>query len=509
MSDPAVLSEGQSQGDTIRRNAGFAFLAQLAGAAFTAGLTIFLARRLGAHGFGVFSLALGIAALVLLPSDFGISTSSARFVAEHRGDRSRVASVLADALRLKLLISGAVAALLWALASPIAGAYGIDGLTWPIRGLAVSLFGQSMMMMSTSFVAMARARFQFLTALAESATETAATVALVVAGAGVTGAAFGRAAGYAAGATITIVVLVRIVGADVLPRGLRAGADTRRIATYAGVLLVIDSVYTLFNVVDILIIGAYLSATAVGVFSAPARLMALLAYPGSAIAAGVAPRLARNPRERPNVEAFLVALRVLLIMQAAIVAFVLGWAPLLVKIGLGSGYGESVTVLRVLAPCIFLTGFGPLVSISANYLGEARRRVPIAISAVALNFAIDMLLVPRIGVLGGAVGTDVAYGLYAPAHLVLCQRVLELDLRPMAIGLLRTMIAGAVMTVVLLSIGGSTSEPWRIPLGAIVALSAFAAVLLLTREVVPEEARALVDHVPLLRRLSGVGPGGP
>jgi O-antigen/teichoic acid export membrane protein len=186
---------------------------------------------------------------------------------------------------------------------------------------------------------------------------------------------------------------------------------------------------------------------------------------------------------------------------------VLGWSSLLVKIGLGSGYAESASVLRALAPCVFLMGFGPLVSLSANYLGEARRRVPIAIVTVGLNLVLDLLLVPRIGVIGGAVGTDVAYALYAPAHLVLCQRILGLDLRPTARTFLRTLLAGAAMTGVLFAIGGSLGEAWRIPLGAIAGIGAFAVVLGLTGEVTLAEASAVLGRVPLLRRLPGMRHG--
>jgi O-antigen/teichoic acid export membrane protein len=505
MSHPKAPDADRGRGATIGANAALAFLAQIAGATFTIGLTLFLARQLGVGGFGIFSLALGIAGLVLLPSDFGISTSASRFVAEHRGDHARVAAVLTDSLRLKFFVSAAVAAMLWALAGPIAAAYGIHALVWPIRGVAISLFGQSIMMMTSAFAALAHVRFQLWVTLTESAVETTASIGLVLAGAGVTGAAFGRAIGFLAGGTMTLVMLVRLVGPGVLPRRLRLGVHTRRIATYAGVLLIIDSAYTLYNVVDVLIIGAYLSARAVGIFSAPVRLMALLAYPGSAIAAGVAPRLARNPRQEPNVDAFLTALRLLLILQAAITAFVLGWSSLFVGIALGSGYGKSATVLRLLAPTIFLMGFGPLVSVSANYLGEARRRVPIAITTVILNLVLDLLLVPRVGVIGGAIGTDAAYALYAPAHLFLCQRILRLDLRPLASVALRTFMAGGAMTAMLLLIGDSLHDAWRIPLGGLAGISAFAAVLWLTGEVAPREALDLLGHVPLLRRLAAIG----
>src|SRR5436305_8324751 len=83
MSQPPAALTPPSTGGAIRRNAVYSLLSQIVGAAFTAGLTLFLARRLGTHGFGVYSLALGIGSLVLFPMDCGISTSMARFVAEH------------------------------------------------------------------------------------------------------------------------------------------------------------------------------------------------------------------------------------------------------------------------------------------------------------------------------------------------------------------------------------------------------------------------------------------
>jgi stage V sporulation protein B len=505
MSQSGSPEADHGRGDTIRRNAALAFLAQLAGAAFTAGLTVFLARRLGTGGFGVFSLALGVAGLVLVPSDFGISTAAARFVAEHRGDRARGAAVLADSLRLKLLVSAAIAGLLCALAGPIAAAYGIHALVWPIRGVAIALFGQSIMMLTSAFVATARVRFQLWTALAESSVEVTASVGLVLAGAGVTGAAFGRAIGYLTAGAITVILLVRLFGPGVLPRGLRFGVNTRQVATYAGVLLIIDGAYTLFSVLGVLIIGAYLSTHAVGIFSAAWRLMALLSYPGNAVASGVTPRMARSARQEPNVDAFVTALRLLVILQAAITAFVLGWSSLLVEIALGNGYRDSGTVLRLLAPTIFMIGFGPLVSGTANYLGEARRRVPIAIATVILNVVLDLLLIPRIGVNGGAIGTDAAYALYAPGHLFICQRILHLDLRPVARTFLRTLMAGGAMTALLLVIGGSLHhDAWRIPLGGLAGISAFAAVLWLTGEVTPREALGVLGHVPVLRRLAPV-----
>jgi peptidoglycan biosynthesis protein MviN/MurJ (putative lipid II flippase) len=158
-------------------------------------------------------------------------------------------------------------------------------------------------------------------------------------------------------------------------------------------------------------------------------------------------------------------------------------------------------VLRALTPFVFLSGFGSLVSISANFLGEARRRVPVAIMTVLVNLGLDLVLVPRMGVIGGCVGTDVAYALYAPAHLFICQRALQIDLRPAARTFIRTTLAGAAMTGILILFGDSLSRFWLTALGGLAGVAVFAAVLWITREVSITEARAAAAGVPIVRRL--------
>ncbi|MGH2908837.1 MAG: oligosaccharide flippase family protein, partial [Solirubrobacteraceae bacterium] len=300
-----VLDERRS----IANNAVLSLLSQIAGAVFTATLTIFLTRRLGTHGYGILALAFGVFGLALLPSDFGVSYALARFVADPRDDRPRLLTVMADGLRLKIIAGVIVSAVLFALASPIAGWYHLPVLTWPIRGISIALFGQSMMFVNSVFTSVGRVDLLMRTVVIEGAVQCAAAIGLVLAGAGVTGAAFGWGIGYATGAVVTIVLLVRLFGAQILPRSPRFGAEARRIGGYAGVLLVVEGAFSIFNQVDVFIIGAYLGASSVGIFSAPMQLVTFLAYPGLAISSGVAPRLSRVSAEGPNVRAFAVGVR--------------------------------------------------------------------------------------------------------------------------------------------------------------------------------------------------------
>jgi O-antigen/teichoic acid export membrane protein len=478
----------------VARNAGLALASQLVSAGFTAILTIFLARRLGPQDYGVFAVAVGLGTVLVLPADAGLSSSVARFLAERLDDRSAVGALLADALRLKLAVALVVCAALFGLAGPIADAYGIAGLAWPIRGIALAVFGQTLFMLyAGAFIALGRMSSQLRMMVSESTVEFATSISLVLLGAGATGAAFGRAAGYLFGAIVGVALAARLIGRHALPaKLLRGHGFTRQIAGYARALVIVDSAFTLFEQLDVLLIGAYLGATAAGLFQAPLRLATFLHYGGVAGGSAVAPRLARVPDTPPDTTAFMQALRWLLLIHASMMAPVILWATPLLHLVLGGSYGESAEVLQALAPYIFLSGIAPLVSLGVNYLGEAPLRIPIAVAAIGINLLVDIILIPRIGILGGAIGSDLGFAIYVPAHLWICRNRLKVELHPLIGVLARATLAAVAMAGVLALAGTSaTLSPWQWAFGAIAGPTVFVATLLLSGEVSREELRAV------------------
>jgi O-antigen/teichoic acid export membrane protein len=484
---------GERGGKGLARNAGLALTSQLVSAGFTAILTIFIARRLGPQGYGVFAVAVGLGTVLVLPADAGLSSSVARFLAERFDDRSAVGGLLADALRLKLAVGLVVCAALFGLAGPIADAYGIAGLAWPIRGIALAVFGQTLFMLyAGAFVALGRMASQLRMMVSESAVEFAASIVLVLLGAGATGAAFGRAAGYLVGAVVGAALAARVVGRHALPsKLLRGHGFARQITGYAKALVIVDSAFALFEQLDVLLIGAYLGAGAAGLFQAPLRLATFLHYGGVAGGSAVAPRLARRGGAPPDRNAFMGTLRWLLLLQAAMMAPVVVWASPLLHLALGGNYGKSAEVLQALAPYIFLSGIAPLVSLGVNYLGQAPLRIPIAVGAIGANLLIDVILIPRIGIVAGAIGSDIGYAVYVPAHLWICRRRLEVELRPLIAVLARALLATAAMAGVL-ALAGTTAtlSPFAWIFGAVLGPAAFLSVLLLTGELSVGELRA-------------------
>ena len=502
MNRDARLSESSHQGDTIGRNTVFAFAAQMSTAAFTAVLTIFLTRQLGPAGFGTLALAISVTGVVLRPAAGGTSQAAARFIAERHGDTRAIAGVLGMALRTRVATAAAIAVALFALSGPIADLYNAPELTWPLRGAAIAFFGQSLMLFSRgTFTALRRTSQTFGLVISESAVEFTASVALVLVAGGATSAAFGRAIGYVFGALFGVVLLGRLLGRSPLFNTGRSPVRRREFMNYAGAMLIVSGAGSLFSYLDTLLIGAFLTTAAVGVYNAPLRLMALAGYPALALAQGVAPRMARHPDDPPKVAALERAIGYILILQAAAVAFLLLWADPIVRLTLGSEFSESAEVIRALTPYVLLSSVTSLLSAPLNYAGEGRRRIPITIAAVLLNGAVDVVLIPEMGVLGAAVGTNIAYTLYAGSHLWLCHRLLGLPLKPLAATAGRALIAAGAMAAVLALVGteGLSALEWLV--GLPVACAAFVGTLLATRELSPGEIRTIV-RLPLraLRR---------
>jgi O-antigen/teichoic acid export membrane protein len=470
----------------------YSFAIRAIAAVFTIGLTLFLVRRLTPGQFGLFGTAAAIGGLVLLPAEFGVSAATARYVSEHHRERRVVAEIVRDSFLLKLVLTGATCVVL-AAAAPLAAAVGMpEGLVWPVRVMSAVVFAQSVMTLSVSILdALGRSDLNLRVYAIESVVETGLAVAFVLGGAGAVGALGGRALGYAVAAAVAFVVVRRLTGVG---RGTTGRARwRRRLLGYGGALLIVDSAFALFSQIDILLIAALRSSTTVAVFAAPLRFTAFLLLPAAALTSGVVYRFGRPEDWDRESSAFVRATRHVLVAQGFMVAPLLVWATPVADVLFGRGaYPGSVGVLRAIVPFVVLSGFGNLFSLTANYLGEARRRVPIAIVTVIVNTAVDVVLIPRIGTVGGAVGTDVAYALYAPAHALICFRVLNVSprvfLRPAA----GVVGATTVMSLVLLTLGTGHLGALRILAGGVAATAAYVATVLVTGTITEGERRRLL-----------------
>ena len=345
---------GSDRAETIGRSTVFTLLAELARTVSTSVLTFYLVRVLGPGRYGIYVLALGIGLIAGLFSDFGTSFSASRFVAERRGERAAILPIVRDALRLKLLLGGAMSVALTLLAPTIANRYGEPQLLVPLRLVAVVLFAQNL--------------FGLFTALFLGDGQGLPAGPALRAG-GILGDRhghlaggtrgrnrrrdLGRAVGFSVASVVGLVALVGILGRDAL-RSAAAWGHTNRIASYGGTVFLIAASLVMFDQIDVLMLSAFRGSAAAGIFQAPMRLIFLVLLVGQAVSNSVAPRLARVHDDPHVLDALMRSMRLLLVFAGGSVALLTLWANPIVHVVLGDQYHSSVGVLRILGPFVFL-----------------------------------------------------------------------------------------------------------------------------------------------------------
>lgn len=483
-----------SEGLTHRT--GFALLTQVSTAAFTAAVTLYLVRALSPASFGDFSLALGIVGLLIIPADLGISAAAGRLMAESIADRGTLAHIFRRAFLQKLIVGGALSLLLFLTAGPVAGLFNSGSLAETLRGMSLALFGQVMFLLpDRAFLSLGRMGSRFVNVLSESAIEAAAIVTAVLAGFGAAGAAAGRGIGYAAGAILGALIVGKHLGGRRALRRGRSGTEPAPLLRFAFPLFIFAAVYAAFVQVDTIILGLIVDTEAVGLFQAPLRVVTFLGFVGLAVASAVTPALA-TPRGRGEGGPVLTqALRALILVHMASVGFIVAWATPLVDLVLGSDYADSAPVLRALTAFVVMTGIGPLVTTTVHYAGDLsaiRRRIPIALIAIAINIGIDLVLIPPLGIIGAAIGTTIAFAVYLVPHVRLCGTLIPgFKLVPAAKALLRGAVAAAASGAALALLGTGELPLWVLAVGFPVGLLTYVGALLLLKEVSRAELRAV------------------
>lgn len=487
MTETRTSAPGTRTRETAAAGTFYALVAQLSSAACTAAVTVVLVRVLGPQQYGELALVLSVGGITLVLADAAVAQSTGRDAAAHADDPERLAAVVSSGLRVKLVVTSVAALALVGLAGPIAAAYGAPAMTWALRAVALAVVAESLVLLwVVTLQAVRRVAVTVRLLLLEGLAEAAAVLSLVAAGAGITGAVLGRAVGYGVGAVVGAALLVRVLGRWPDARGepeLR-----RRIGAYARPLLVNTGAYSAYRQADVQLVALLLDRASVGVYAAPARLLVLLTHPGQAVANAVSPRMA-GPS--PDVHSFTTALRWLVVYQTALMAPVVLWAEPITVLLLGRDYLEAADVLVALAPYLWLSGVSVLASTTVNYLGHARRRIPVVLLALALDVGLAAVLLPRVGVVGAAIALSLSYAVYVPLHARICRQSFPLPLRPLARTLARCTVAGAVSGTVLVLIGTGDLSWRQWLLGAALGPASYVATLVALRELTGDDVRSV------------------
>jgi O-antigen/teichoic acid export membrane protein len=158
--------------------------------------------------------------------------------------------------------------------------------------------------------------------------------------------------------------------------------------------------------VDILMLGLLSTPTSMGVYSVAVALVEMLWFVPRA---AETPLLARFLRERDETGVELVAttVRLTVLLECVLVVGAAAFLAPAVKLLFGPNFVHAPVIFWILAPGVIMNGLvGPIVS----YLTSRGHQFPgLAAASVAGNVALNLLLVPALGVAGAALASSITY----------------------------------------------------------------------------------------------------
>lgn len=403
--------------------------------------TAYLARTLGADGFGIVVFAATVVTYFSFAVQFGLDQSGSREVARNRNARAAYIFGLVGLRGGLALLCYAVLALLVLtvpLAHALRGVLLLQGLTLLVLAAHLGWAFQGLQRMGALALATLLAQLAFV----------ASAVLLVR---GPQDLVWAPLCYMAAEVTATVTLLVQYVarfGRPVLALDL---ATWRRSLGEGLPFFTSRLLRTIGMTFDILALKWYLSDAAVGLYSAASRIAFFLLGVLALYFITLNPILARAAaRDRASVGPLVV--RSLRLTAIAVIPMGVGGAilaPEIVTTVFGVEYGPAAAPLRLLIMAVAITMLGSnyrsgLVA-SDHQLVETRIIAASALLSVVLN----LLLIPALGLVGAA-GAFLAsqalllgLGYHAFRRHVLAETLLRHLSRPVAASLVMTLVVAA------------------------------------------------------------------
>jgi len=390
--------------------------------------SIIVARLLGPEAYGLYALSIVVPGLLLLFTDFGVSTAVTRFSAKLRaeGKASQAASMLRSAILFKLLTSMTMFTLCFFLSERIAAQLlnrpGIDLL---VRFVALSIPFQAVFITASSaFQGLDRMQDSALTLNIQSIVKAVSAPVLVFLGLGAIGALTGYVLGYVAAGTSALAILFikhyrRLRGAEKMDR---LGENLKVLMGYGLPLYASGLLGSLLAQYQSIILAQLTSNIDIGNLNVAMQFATLIGVLTSPMTVLFPAFSKLNPEGREAKRLYLLSVKytALLIVPAAIAIAILS-RDLIFAI-YGPSYSLAPLLLSTYAINFLFSGIGSLVI--GNFLSGAGE-TKLILKANLVNLAVFAPLAPVLiltyGVLG-AVLAGLASGLATLTYQLLAAR---------------------------------------------------------------------------------------
>jgi O-antigen/teichoic acid export membrane protein len=389
--------------------------------------TLLVAHLLGRGVLGTFGVAWATTDLVSKISTFGFETTAITFVAreEAGADRAGGLRVMRAALGIGVGLSVATAGLAWLLRRPLAAAVGWNpALTTATLVLLCSLPGVALYRISNA-VSRGMAIMHhdiYSRGLTESLVTAAALLAAMALGARDLAPEFAVIAGTLASGSVAFELARRRF------RGVRAHEGTMpfgRLVRDSGAVAAHDFLNIGIMSIDVIMLGLFVGRApgvtleSVGVYAAAVEAAGGLRKVNQAFnpifATTIARQMAAGHIRRAEATFGTLARWMLAVLLPAVAVFAVGGRVVMAIFG--TSFVQGATWLAIVALACALNAF---VGLGETILVVEKPRANLVNAFIALVVTIgaNLLLIPRFGPLGAALGMLIPYSLYGLLRIV-------------------------------------------------------------------------------------------
>ncbi|WP_378948325.1 oligosaccharide flippase family protein [Mesorhizobium sp. ANAO-SY3R2] len=390
----------------------FAFAVRIVSAAIAFVSQVLLARWMGSFEYGIYVLVWVTMVIVGSLSCFGVHTSVIRFIPEYR-EKGQLAELrgLLIASRLFVLIASTViaasgAAGVWLFADRIESYY--------IVPFFLGMFCLPMIALTDVLQGLSRANSWAFPALVPAYITRPVLILAFM--------AIAYALGYAPTAETALIAsimacYITTIGHLVsvttrLKKRFPAGPSTVRLGYWLKISLpifLVESFFFLLTNADVLMVGFYLEPDQVAVYFATVKTLALVHFVYFAVKAGVAPRYAQlshgDPEKLASFARETVSWTFWPSLAMGLLVLALG-KPLLMLFGPEFDAGYPLLFL-LSAAVLARSAVGPCESL-LTMSGNQNICAAVYAATLALNVALNVILLPTLGLWGAAIATSAA-----------------------------------------------------------------------------------------------------
>lgn len=414
---------------TFARNVSITLATRIAILMVGLATSVIMARALGPEGKGLFSLAVLVASITFAMTNLGIGTASGYLLGRKRASFEELAG---NWLSLSLVIGVGTLAVSMMLA-PVLAPHFVPAV--PLAAIAVSLVCVPFLNLSTNFQMLFRANNDFQSFNLVEALQPGAFFVLFVAAAIVL-------SDRLFGASVAVYLLSTIIAG--IGAVLLVARSSRLAFRWNGALVkealgfgVQQNLANFLNLLnyrfDMLLVNYFLDPKFVGFYSISVVIAEKLWYVPNILSAVLHPRVAHaESAAEANRDTARVSRITVLLMGAGAAGILLLGRPM-IRILFSNRFLPAVVPLFVLLPGILMISVAKVLTSDLIARGFPRANMWAGTVGFVSNVILNVILIPRMALVGAALSSTVSYTLYAVVIMIFFLRITRVPLASLVV----------------------------------------------------------------------------